>query len=266
PEVRISNISPEDDIIEFSISGVDLSIANSIRRTMIAEVPTMAIDLVEFENNTSVLTDEFIAHRLGMIPLLSTEVSSIDYTRDCNCNQYCTKCSVQLHLSVSAKDANKIVTSADLISSHDSIVPASNNVTIVKLRKGQEVKLRCVAKKGVAKEHAKWSPVAGVAFEYDPHNKLRHTNYWYEKDIKKEWPESKYAKEELEPGLTDAYDCKAKPETFYLTSEGTGAMEPRDVVVTALSTLLAKLGLASVLLKNIASATEGNEDNHNSGW
>lgn len=52
PIIQIREINEKDNSLHFSIANVDLSVANALRRVMIAEVPTMAIDLVEFENNT----------------------------------------------------------------------------------------------------------------------------------------------------------------------------------------------------------------------
>ena len=165
---------------------------------MLAEIPTMAIDLVEIQANTSVLADEFIAHRLGLIPLHSKQAEDILYTRDCDCEQYCENCSVILTLDARCtSDEIMKIYARDLIPGeprpNDMIGRPvitdgeGNGSVIAKLRKGQELKMKCIAKKGIAKEHAKWAPTSAVCFEYDPHNKLRHVDYWYEEDPAKEW-------------------------------------------------------------------------------
>jgi DNA-directed RNA polymerase II subunit RPB3 len=69
PRVKMLRVSKYS--VHFELYNTDLAIANSLRRIMIAEVPTMAIDLIELRENTSALHDEFIAHRLGLIPLVS---------------------------------------------------------------------------------------------------------------------------------------------------------------------------------------------------
>ncbi|WFD31766.1 RNA polymerase II subunit 3 [Malassezia sp. CBS 17886] len=260
--IRDINASHADFILE----NVDLSFANSLRRTLIADVPTVAIDMVEIMVNTTVLPDEFLAHRLGLIPLMSMDTSKVLIDqRDCSCEDGCDRCSVELMLDCmcTSDRGAMFVTSKDLIRSNTIANPYSMDaalgpvaprhpdfgkpigqddpntpdVMVVQLRKGQQIKARCVARKGFAKEHAKWSPVSAVGFEYDPHNALRHTTLWYELDAKKEWPESKNAREEEPPQVGAPFDPNARASRFYFDVESVGSLHPAEIVETGLSIL-----------------------------
>jgi DNA-directed RNA polymerase II subunit RPB3 len=180
------------------VQNFNLETANSLRRTMLAEIPTLAIDIVEVLDNTSVLADEFICHRLGLIPLNSKGIDDLTYSRDCDCEGYCENCAVVLTLEAKCTGSDIMkVYARDLVVNGNRINeelgnpvitdPEGFGSVIVKLRRGQAIKMRCIAKKGIAKEHAKWAPTAAIGFEYDPGNKLRHLDYWYEEDPKKEW-------------------------------------------------------------------------------
>ncbi|RDB16969.1 DNA-directed RNA polymerase II subunit RPB3 [Hypsizygus marmoreus] len=271
PTVQIREL--KKDRVNFVLKNVDLAFANSLRRVMMADIPTVAIDMVEIEINTTVLPDEFIAHRLGMVPLGSSNCDeAIRNTRDCTCLAGCDSCSIMLVLNVACHDHHTM----DVTSHHLDVIPpgtpgtwadseldseageeltkrgqgfgspvgkddGSPPVLICKIRKGQELKLRCVAKKGIAKEHAKWSPCSAVSFEYDPYNKLRHTTYWFESDERGEWPLGANAQEEEPPRDNEPFDYNAQPRQFYFEVETDGSLGPQEVVMKGLAELQTKL-------------------------
>ena len=70
-KLEINIISSDSERIVFDLIGVDACIANSLRRIMLAEVPTMAIENVYIKDNTTVMQDEVLAHRIGLVPILA---------------------------------------------------------------------------------------------------------------------------------------------------------------------------------------------------
>ncbi|KAI2053090.1 RNA polymerase II subunit 3 [Ophidiomyces ophidiicola] len=134
--------------------------------------------------------------------------------------------------------------------------PAGKGPIICKLRRGQEVKMTCVVKKGIAKEHAKWAPTAAVGFEYDPHNNLRHVDYWYEEDAIKEWPISANAEWEHPAAPDMPFDYDAAPSTFYIDVEAIGNLEPDTIVQQGISVLQRKL---AEIISALTGAGDGGE-------
>lgn len=177
-QIKIKYLDEEKCI--FTLENSLISTANALRRVIISEVPTMAIYLVEIESNSTCLHDEFISHRLGLIPITSEKIKSINYSEECpKCDGWCPECSVTMKIKVrQLQDKTRIVTTKDIESENKDFVPVDNNssndngAVIVKINKGQELKVTCIGKKGVGKMHSKWCPVAVCTFHYIPDIKL----------------------------------------------------------------------------------------------
>lgn len=146
-------------VIEFS--DIPRQYVNALRRLSISQVPTFAIDDVVVLENSSVMHDEAIAHRLGLIPL-RTDLERFVMPHDCDCNSTlgCSKCRVLLVLDTESQDKTKVITSADLISEDDVVKPVNGEIPIVSLAPGQKLKFEAYARLGTGKSHAKWQPTS----------------------------------------------------------------------------------------------------------
>jgi len=155
------------------IEGVDSAFMNSLRRVIVAEVPAMAIDDVVVIENSSMLHDEILAHRLGFIPL-KTDLGSYNLPEDCSCKSElgCNLCRVSLTLNVEAEGSGRTVYSGDLVSENPNVIPVSDKIPIAKLAPDQRLKLESYARLGKGGKHAKWQPVSMCAYKHFPKVKI----------------------------------------------------------------------------------------------
>lgn len=256
---------------------------------------------VVIEQNNTVLHDEFIAHRLGLIPLYSHEVNSFRMRMDCECKEgVCRDCGIEFSLDIENLNSDRwTVTSRDLLNrtedpgkerrkvepihnqdaDADDDDPSKNGgIMIVKLTKGQSLKLKAIARKGVGKLHAKYSPVCACRFQADPQitlNKSRLDELTEEekKAFVSSCPRNVYAYDEKKGriDLQDESNCifcdecviasekmkkddlvniSTKTNRFIFNVETTGALNADQVVTFAINVLREKLnGLATELSK-----------------
>ena len=151
-------ISKDNQKIALKLKGVPLQYANALRRVCLNGVPVFAVDTVDIIENSSVLPDEGLAHRLGLIPL-KTDLSRFNEPSKCECQSEtgCSNCKVMLVLDSGDSDVTRTVLSNELSSEDDSITPISDKIPIVELAPGQRIKVECYARLGRGTEHAKWN-------------------------------------------------------------------------------------------------------------
>ncbi|KAF7840793.1 DNA-directed RNA polymerases II, IV and V subunit 3-like [Senna tora] len=166
----------------FELEGTTESFVRVLWRIMKMEVPTIAINDVVIETNSSSLSDTFLIQRLTLIPLISELANLMYYSTDCpNCNGqgHCRRCSVEFRLTAKciAPGQTLDVTSKDLITSDPSVVPFDffepTGSPIVKLQPGEELTLKAIARKGIGKNRVKWSPLAQPLSDYYCPSKIR---------------------------------------------------------------------------------------------
>ncbi|KAG7585096.1 DNA-directed RNA polymerase insert domain [Arabidopsis thaliana x Arabidopsis arenosa] len=203
---KVDVISLTKTDMEFDMIGIDAAFANAFRRILIAELPSMAIEKVLIAYNTSVIIDEVLAHRMGLIPIaadprLFEYLSEHDQANEKNTIVFklhvkCPKNRPRLKvltsdlkwlpngsefLRESGGSTSKPKTYTSFSCSQDSLPEFANNpitpcdldILIAKLAPGQEIELEAHAVKGIGKTHAKWSPVGTAWYRMHPEVVLR---------------------------------------------------------------------------------------------
>ncbi|OLL22709.1 DNA-directed RNA polymerases I and III subunit RPAC1 [Neolecta irregularis DAH-3] len=185
----------DGDDLEFDLIHVDASIANAFRRILIAEIPTMAIEYVYVGNNTSVIQDEVLAQRLGLIPIkahpdLFEWYISAPEGEDTNPTDQDTivlslraLCERNPNAKKDETDPLKLYSNAHILAGDikwesqgrqsewfagNPIDVVNKDILIAKLRPGQEIDITMHAIKGIGKDHAKFSPVSTASYRLLP--------------------------------------------------------------------------------------------------
>lgn len=191
-EIDISYLT--ERTANFDLIHIDTSIANAFRRIMISEVPLVAAETVYVFNNTSVIQDEVLAHRIGLIPLqvdpdLLTWVDQQQDEKDRYTDENTVvlsldvKCTKNQHAPAGSTDPRELYNNAHVYArdlkfeaqgrqielfKNKPVGPSDPNILLAKLRPGQEISLRAHCVLGVGSDHAKFSPVATASYRLLP--------------------------------------------------------------------------------------------------
>ncbi len=225
--MKVDVLSKEGEEMVILFRGANNYIVNALRRAIISEIPALAVDEVRFYENSSPLWEEYIAHRLGLIPLRHGVVKG--------------EPEITLHLDAHGP---KTVYSGDL---KGDLKPVDDKIPIVVLKEGEALRLDAIVKKGTAKDHAKYK----VAHAYFRH--VYKADIDDEKAVKEAGLDPKKIEEESNrpEGLDlstvnrlkeleeagEGVKVMKKEDSFLLYVESFGNMDVEEVVREALRTL-----------------------------
>lgn len=260
--MRVEIVERRGETLRFILHGVATSFANALRRIMIAEVPNMTIDDVFILENSSLLNDEVLAHRLGLIPL-TTDLDSYVLPEKCECKSElgCDQCRAVLTLEARAEEGLRTVYSGELRSEDPKTRPVSDKIPISDLAPGQSLKLEAYARLGLGKVHAKWQPVSECVYQNLPRIEIDRDRCDLSGKCVEACPRDVFAISDGKLTVRALLDCflcgfceeacphdppavrvRGVEDSFLYTIESTGALPPERIVTEAARVLAEKMG------------------------
>ncbi|MEJ5292299.1 MAG: DNA-directed RNA polymerase subunit D [Candidatus Methanosuratincola sp.] len=250
--------------------GVDPSFINAIRRAVMSEVSVPAVDKVFIAENSGVLYDEILAHRIGLVPLKGGE--GLVRPSECDCGgKGCPRCEAILTLEVEAPEDNYTVYSGRL-KPEGSVFVANNDIPLAVLNKGQKIALEAHARLGTGKEHAKWQPVSGATVKYEPIITVDLNKCSLSAKCVQACPKKILLIKEKALRVTSVWDCTLceecveacpngaisvsyNPANAMLMLESEGSLTPQELIFAACEVLKDKFESIRVALENTKEAS-----------
>jgi len=226
--------------MELVVRDVTPAFANGVRRAIVGDVPTLSIDTVDFYENTSVMFDEVLSLRLGLVPL-TTDLETYNLPEVCECEgEGCTSCETVLTLDVEAgEDEDRTVYSSDLNPEDATVEPADKNIPLITLKPGQAVVAECIARLGKGRDHAKHQ--GGVSVGYKHLQRLVEDGGESKDAVRGvvETPDGELVdlSDERGMGEYEGYGVEDVEDTFVFHVESDGSLAPSELVTHAAETL-----------------------------
>ena len=235
-EYAVEFIERGDDEARFLVRNLEPAFANGIRRAMVADVPTLSIDEVRVVENSSVMFDEQIAHRLGMVPL-TTPPGEFDEDDV-----------VTLAIDVEGPDT---AYSGDLVSSDGLVEPATDGIPIIELKEDQRLEVEADAILDTGKSHAKHQGGVAVGYRHLQRVEVVGDRGEFEDEEPQvvrgviEEDGELIPAETFDNDLTNRYDGEEievhdVPNAFVFEVETDGSMSVDELVTEAVGTLRAR--------------------------
>jgi len=218
-----------EDYLEFALHDTAVSCANAIRRIALSDIEIYAIlqEDVQLTENTTPLHNEYISHRISLLPI-NQRLANLEHLTFYLCKAQKKDESIE-------NDQHGIMdVTTDLLSIHDASSDTWVNpkdvfletYLITKLNVKQKLRGSFRLKKGIAKDHARWQAVSTISYRFLLEKDLAGCSYdGISLEDERQWTRGE----------------NGEPKGFLFYVETSGIMQPRMVIEKSLEILLMKI-------------------------
>ncbi|EHY64883.1 DNA-directed RNA polymerase I and III subunit RPAC1 [Nematocida ausubeli] len=254
--IEVRKVADGPDTLSFRVNQIEASVLNALRRTIISDTPSIAVHWVYIRENETVMADEILSHRLGLIPILADSSTLKNIVRSEVLDplaELTDENSIKMELNVeNTTDKVLTVRSNDIKIVSNTKTTLKQNVIITRLAPGKRIECKMLAVVGTGREHAKWMPTS-VCY-YRSIKKLEM------KDISKAMEIQKYFRDgfaiengkpvidedrllvnmDIEKNYPNEIKVRAEPDSFFFEIEAI-ANSPKSILKKGLGILKNKL-------------------------